>query len=90
MAEMKKTRQISFRVNDDFAERIGRAAEREELAWADFVRKVFRLGLERYEAAGSLEGLRSETREAVERQTAMERELYDAANASRDKKKKRA
>lgn len=82
-----KNKQISFRVDDDLATRVDDAAEREELPVADFVRKIFRMGFERYEMLGSLHALRDGASGAVKRQTAIERAGYQAAKESRGKHK---
>jgi HicB family len=55
------SKQMSFRAEPELASRIARAAAYEELSVADFVRKVFRIGFERYEELGSLHALRSAT-----------------------------
>jgi hypothetical protein len=58
-AAIKKTKQISFKVEDSAARRIESAAELEDIPLADFVRKIFAWGFDQYESVGSLRGLRS-------------------------------
>lgn len=56
---IKKTKQISFKVEEALARRIELAAELEDIPLADFVRKIFLWGIDQYEAVGSLRGLRT-------------------------------
>jgi hypothetical protein len=56
---IKKTKQISFKVEDALARRIELAAELEGIPLADFVRKIFLWGIDQYEAVGSLRSLRT-------------------------------
>lgn len=77
-----RSRQISFRVDDDLAEKIGVAAVGEELATADFVRKVFRYGFREYEKVGSLHDLRSEVGDKAKRQVGMEKRVAANIEAS--------
>lgn len=53
-----RSKQLSFRVNVKLAAEIVNAANVEELATADFVRKVVRIGLREHEAVGSLHVIR--------------------------------
>ncbi len=53
-----KSRQISFREKEDLYRRVEDSARDEDLAIADFVRKVFRVGFREYEAHGSLHAVR--------------------------------
>jgi hypothetical protein len=69
-----KRNQLSFRVEDEFTNQVEAAAKAEDLAVADFVRKVFRWGFAEYQRAGSLHTLRSHV---VERQVAIEKEVYE-------------
>jgi hypothetical protein len=55
----KHTRQISFRADPELAGKVEAAAAFEELALADFVRKIFRFAFKEYETAGSLHALRA-------------------------------
>jgi hypothetical protein len=72
-----KGMQVSFREEEEFAERVRHAAELEELSFADFVRKVFRHGFMEYQRAGSLFALRKEEREAMlDKNEALARELF--------------
>jgi hypothetical protein len=59
------SKQISFRAGPELAGRVERAADYEDLSVADFVRKVFRIGFERYEELGSLHALRTATAPAA-------------------------
>ncbi|SRR5260370_19042019 len=56
---IKKTKQISFKVEEALARRIELAAELEGVPLADFVRKVFLWGVDQYESVGSLRSLRT-------------------------------
>lgn len=56
----KSTEQISFRLETESAAKVKAAAEMEEIAIADFARKVFRRGMREYEIAGSLHAMRSQ------------------------------
>lgn len=59
-------RQISFRIPVDLYKKVAQAADQEELAVADFCRKIFKSAYQNYEAAGSLHVLRSREAEAIE------------------------
>jgi len=89
-----KSRQISFREKEALAARIESAAKAEDLALADFVRKIFRSGFRLFETVGSLLALRLrvEAAEEAKRQVDLER---DASEKHRDtsegvKKKRKA
>jgi hypothetical protein len=53
------SKQLSFRVKLSVSDQIEQAAVQEDLAVADFARKVFLIGLRQYERAGSLHSLRA-------------------------------
>ncbi len=55
----KHSKQISFRAEAELAARVEAAAAFEELALADFVRKIFRVAMKEYDDAGSLHALRA-------------------------------
>ena len=57
----KHSKQISFRADPELANRIEAAAAFEELALADFVRKIFRVAMMEYDEAGSLHALRAKS-----------------------------
>lgn len=59
-------RQVSFRVPADMYEKIGAAADFEDLAIADFCRKILRYGFRDYETAGSLHVLRNKSSDPEE------------------------
>jgi hypothetical protein len=89
-----KSRQISFREKEVLAGRIEAAARAEDLALADFVRKVFRYGFRQYETAGSLFAFRSKVEAAEEGKRLVELERA-ASKKHRDtsvgvKKKRKA
>lgn len=52
------SKQVSFRLRADLMAKLELAAKYEDLSVADFVRKIFRIGFERYEQLGSLQALR--------------------------------
>lgn len=83
MVDDSKRSQISFRIEDGLNERVEAAAVNEDLAVADFVRKVFKLGFALYEQAGSLHVLRADM---VKMQTAVERRVYERHQAKSKKK----
>src|ERR1700721_197432 len=56
---IKKTKQISLKVEESLARQIEMARELEGIPLADFVRKIFLWGFDQYEAVGSLRALRS-------------------------------
>jgi hypothetical protein len=66
MAPRGPGEQVSFRVKLPVARQIRRGAESEDLALADFVRKVFMVGMREYQRAGSLHAIRA-LEEAEER-----------------------
>ena len=66
--------QISFRVDDELNDQMAKAADVEELAVADFVRKVFKWAFAEYQKAGSLYTLRQHI---VARQVKIERKVYE-------------
>jgi hypothetical protein len=86
-----KSRQISFREKEALSELIEQAAKKEDLALADFVRKVFRYGFREYETAGSLYALRVriEAAEEAKRLVKLERRMKkpDASVGTRKKRK---
>jgi hypothetical protein len=61
------SRQISFRVDKELAKKIEEAAVFEELALADFARKLFKRAFQEYETAGSLHALRAKDGDAPAR-----------------------
>jgi hypothetical protein len=70
MSHKTKEIQLSFREEKEIVEEIQRLADLEGLSNADFVRKVFRHGLWRYRAAGSVFALMYEERKGtLDRQT---------------------
>jgi hypothetical protein len=75
---IKKTKQISFKIEESLAGRIEMAAELEGIPLADFVRKVFLWGCDQYEAVGSLRGLRSMAlpEQLIEQTLKEERQAY--------------
>jgi hypothetical protein len=84
-AQAKGT-QVSFREDQEFADRVRQWAELEELSFADFVRKVFHVGLREYEKAGSLYALKTEERQAMlERQAALAKSLGAPAHERKAK-----
>ncbi len=82
-----KPNQISFRVQNGEADEIGRAARDEDLAIADFVRKIFRWGFEQYKTTGSLFDLRHVS---VKAQVARERKVFEARSGAPKPKVARA
>jgi len=58
VATRGKSKQISFREKSELVEQLHAAALREDLTFADFVRKLFRFGFSAYEICGSLHALR--------------------------------
>jgi len=83
-----KTKQVSFKVDDNLYERIALAAEEEELSQADFVRKLFVWGFEQYHAVGSWRSLRimALSEEFIEKTLRDEREAYLQRRAQKQKK----
>jgi hypothetical protein len=73
-----KRNQLSFRVEVDFSDEVEAAAASEELATADFVRKVFKWAFGEYKKSGTLQNLRGNT---VERQVEMEHRVFERIKA---------
>ncbi len=61
----KGSRQVSFRIDRDLGKKIDEAAAFEELAVADFTRKLFKRAFQDYETAGSLHALRASDNEGT-------------------------
>ena len=77
MSYKTKEKQISFKVEDELAKEIERAADREDLKVADFVRKVFKYGMFKYRTAGRLWHLQAEQEQAlVDNQTTVARKVH--------------
>jgi len=79
ITKAKKSRQVSFKVEDALGDRIEAAAEQEELPVADFVRKVFLWGLDQYDEVGARLGrLRSMalSDQIIEKTLKEERQVY--------------
>ncbi|HXI42391.1 MAG TPA: hypothetical protein VNH83_20575 [Bryobacteraceae bacterium] len=75
---MPKEMQFAFRVDFETGERVKAGAQSEEIATADFIRKLIRYALQQYEAAGSLHALRTAAnRELVQKQTTISRGVHD-------------
>ena len=75
---MPKDMQFAFRVDFETGERVKAGAESEEIATADFIRKLIRYALQQYEAAGSLHALRSTaSRDVVQKQITITRGVHD-------------
>jgi hypothetical protein len=87
-----KSRQISFREKEALAARIESAAKAEDLALADFVRKIFRYGFRQYETAGSLFAFRAgvEAAEEAKRLVELERVASEKYRDTGTKKKRKA
>ncbi|HEX4381205.1 MAG TPA: hypothetical protein VH022_14280 [Candidatus Acidoferrum sp.] len=84
-----KEKQVSFRVEDDLSDRIDRAAEVEDLKRADFVRKIFVMGFERYARAQSLHQFRVDMQvetPSIEKQVAEEQGLVRHARKGKQRK----
>jgi hypothetical protein len=75
---LEKRNQLSFRVEVDFSDEVEAAAAGEELAVADFVRKVFKWAFAEYKKAGTLQNLRGN---AVERQVELEQRVFERIKA---------
>lgn len=75
---MPKEMQFAFRIEFETGERLKAGAESEEIAVADFIRKLLRYALQQYEAAGSLHALRTAAnRDLLQKQTAISRGVHD-------------
>jgi uncharacterized protein (DUF1778 family) len=85
MAYKSKGTSISFRLEDDVAEVVQKAADREDLTLADFVRKVFRYGFHRYTLSehGLFPLLQEEREETLRRREAAELSALDARVSKR-------
>jgi hypothetical protein len=74
----KKETYISFREEPDFAERVNRAAAKEERTVSDFVRRLVRIALDEFEEVGSLQAMKSRRERALlARQTTISRGVHD-------------
>lgn len=84
-----QSRQISFRIEEEIAARVEAAATVEDLALADFVRKVFRVAFSQYETAGSLHAMRqgAEAGELAKRQVALEKKVAASLQSSAEEKR---
>lgn len=85
VTKTKKTRQISFKVEDSLADRIEAAAEGDDIPVADFVRKVFLWGLDQYEAVG---GYLPTLRRMALPEELIEKTLREERQHRRDRRKK--
>ena len=77
MVKHSKEIQLSFREEKALVDKVDDAANREELARADFVRKVFRHGFRRYESAGSLHALNLSREEAIQGQAEIAKQVFE-------------
>ncbi len=86
-----KIKQVSFKVDPPLYDRIESAAEVEDLASADFVRKLFVWSLEQYESVGSIRSLRlmSLPDDLIEQTLQEEREILRHRRARLKQKKSR-
>jgi hypothetical protein len=85
LRQMEKRNQLSFRVEEDFSDAVEAAASTEDLAVADFVRKLFKLAFAEYQQIGSLHAMRAK---AIECQVAAERVVYDRVHKPKNGGKK--
>jgi len=88
----KATRQLSFRIEEELYAKVQEAAtgKTEDLALADFARKLFEIAFKRYQEAGSLYALRilAAPAEAGARQAEIERAVVERSKPVPTRRKK--